>query len=79
MQSFRYAFRGLVRRPWSAAVGVLALVLRDALTLLFGVGARDPATFVLAPAILLAAELLGCLAPAFRAMRVDPATALRSE
>jgi len=62
-------------------VGVVAALLLTQLlqTLLFGVGARDPTTFVLAPAILLAAGLLGCLAPARRAMRVDPATALRSE
>jgi putative ABC transport system permease protein len=62
-------------------VGVVAALLLTQLlqTLLFGVGARDPTTFVLAPAILLAAGLLGCLAPACRAMRVDPATALRSE
>jgi putative ABC transport system permease protein len=62
-------------------IGVVAALLLTQLlqTLLFGVGARDPATFVLAPAILLAAGLLGCLAPAFRAMRVDPAAALRSE
>jgi predicted lysophospholipase L1 biosynthesis ABC-type transport system permease subunit len=62
-------------------IGVVAALLLTQLlqTLLFGVGARDPATFVLAPAILLAAGVLGCLAPAFRAMRVDPAAALRSE
>jgi putative ABC transport system permease protein len=62
-------------------IGVVAALLLTQLlqTLLFGVGARDPATFVLAPAILLVAGLLGCLGPAFRAMRVDPAAALRSE
>ncbi len=47
--------------------------------LLFGVQAHDPATFVVAPLILFSAGLLGCLAPAVRAMRVDPATALRAE
>jgi putative ABC transport system permease protein len=46
---------------------------------LFGIGARDTMTFVAAPAILFAAGLLGCLAPARRAMRIDPAIALRSE
>ena len=62
-------------------IGVMAALLLTQLlqTLLFGVGARDMTTFVLAPAILLAAGLLGCLAPACRAMRVDPAMALRSE
>jgi ABC-type lipoprotein release transport system permease subunit len=47
--------------------------------LLYGVDARDLKTFILAPLILLACGLLGCLAPARRAMRVDPATALRAE
>ena len=57
-----------------------ALLLTGLLeTLLFGVSARDTATFVVAPMILFAAGLLGCLAPARRAMRVDPAVALRSE
>jgi putative ABC transport system permease protein len=46
---------------------------------LFGVNARDAATFTIVPLILLVAALLGCLAPARRAMRVDPAAALRSE
>lgn len=60
-------------------VGAALLLTRFLQTLLFGVGARDTATFALAPAILLVAGLLGCIAPAVRAMRVDPATALRGE
>jgi predicted permease len=43
--------------------------------LLFGVGTFDPAAFVIAPALLLAA---GCI-PARRAARVDPVVALRCE
>ena len=64
-----------------AAVGiVVALLLTRFLeTLLFGVHARDLSTFVLAPTLLFAAGVLGCLAPARRAMRTDPAIALRSE
>jgi len=63
------------------AIGVAAaLVLTRFLeTLLFGVRARDTMTFVLASGILLGAGVLGCLAPARRAMRVDPAIALRAE
>jgi putative ABC transport system permease protein len=60
-------------------VGAAFALTRYLETMLFGVDAHDPATFVLAPLILFAAGLLGCLAPARRAMRVDPATALRSE
>ncbi len=63
------------------AIGVAAALLltRFLETLLFGVRARDTMTFVLASGILLAAGVLGCLAPARRAMRVDPAIALRGE
>ena len=60
-------------------VGTALLLTRFLEALLFGVDARDTITFVVAPAILLAAALLGCLAPARRAMRVDPAVALRAE
>jgi len=64
-----------------AGVGVIvALVLTRFLeTLLYGVHARDLATFVIAPSVLFAAGILGCLAPARRAMRTDPAIALRAE
>jgi putative ABC transport system permease protein len=63
------------------ALGLAAALLltRFLETLLFGVDARDTITFLLAPTILLVAALLGCLAPARRAMRVDPAVALRAE
>src|SRR5688572_5517468 len=37
-------------------------------TLLFGVNAADPLTFVLVPLLLLATALAGCLVPATRAM-----------
>ena len=62
-------------------IGVAGALLLTGLleTQLFGIGARDTVTFVVAPTILFAAGVLGCLAPARRAMRVDPATALRSE
>jgi putative ABC transport system permease protein len=64
-----------------AAVGItVALLLTRFLeTLLFGVHARDLSTFVLAPTLLFAAGILGCLAPARRAMRTDPAIALKGE
>ena len=60
-------------------VGAALLLTRFLEALLFGVRARDMTTFVLASAVLLGAGLLGCLAPARRAMRVDPAIALRAE
>ena len=68
-----------------AAIG-LALGLAGAFWLsqllsafLFGVKARDPMTFVLAPALLLGIALIATWLPARRAARVDPMTALRYE
>jgi putative ABC transport system permease protein len=47
--------------------------------LLFGVGARDPLTFVALPLALLLIAILAALIPASRAVRVNPLVALRGD
>jgi predicted permease len=58
--------------------GALA-VTRLLQSLLFGVGAADPATYLLTAALLLAVSVLAGLMPATRAARVDPVASLRQE
>jgi len=60
-------------------LGVALAGIRSIESLLFGVSAYDPATFLVVPLMLLGAAVVGCIIPARRAMRVDPMTALRTE
>jgi ABC-type antimicrobial peptide transport system permease subunit len=48
-------------------------------SLLFGVKARDPISFVAASALLVAVATVAALIPARRATRVDPAIAMRAD
>ena len=59
-------------------VAALALT-RASRTLFYGVSAADPGTYAAAVAGVSAVSILAALIPAWRAMRVDPAAALRDE
>lgn len=63
------------------AVGVVASLALSRLiaSLLFGVTARDPITYVTVIVLLVATGLLACILPVRKALRVDVASALRSE
>jgi ABC-type antimicrobial peptide transport system permease subunit len=63
------------------AIGLVgALILtRFIASLLYGVGAADPLTFVGVATLSLVVGLAACAIPAWRATRVDPIVALRYE
>jgi putative ABC transport system permease protein len=74
MQALRMTSAG-VAIGIAAALGLTRLLSAQ----LFGVRALDPVTYFTVPSILLAAAIAAALLPAWRAMRVDPMVALRSE
>jgi putative ABC transport system permease protein len=64
-----------------AAAGLAAALALSGLmkSLLFGVGPRDPLTFIVAPAVFVVVALVAAYVPARRAAQVSPMEALRAE
>jgi len=59
--------------------GVAWMATRTMQTLLYGVDAGDPITFVLVLLLLAAVAAAACAIPALRAARVDPMMVLRDQ
>jgi putative ABC transport system permease protein len=78
--------KGVVERGMRPVFAGVALGSPAALLLarviehqLYGIGANDPSSFFVAPAVLLSVAALACYVPARAAARIDPVIALRSE
>ncbi len=75
------AGRAAVLATAGAAAGTLAALAlaRWVASLLYGIGALDPAAFTAAPLLLALAAAVAAGVPAWRATRVDPMSALRRD
>jgi putative ABC transport system permease protein len=70
---------GVIGRGVAIGLVAAALLSRSISTFLFGVQPLDPMTFVLVPVVLIATAAIAVAAPAWRASRVDPVVAFRTE
>jgi putative ABC transport system permease protein len=63
------------------AVGLaVAFFLSDSLSaLIYGISTRDALSFMVVPLVLVVVSIAACAAPAWRATRIDPLAALRTE
>jgi len=73
--------QGVTLAATGIVVGVVAALLLTRLmqSLLYQVRPTDPVTFIVVPAVLVVVALLASALPAFRATRVSPLIALRTE
>ncbi|HKR12946.1 MAG TPA: ABC transporter permease [Pyrinomonadaceae bacterium] len=76
--------QGMVLTIVGVAIGVgaafvLTKYLETLTSMLFGIEARDPVTFIVIPVGLVLVALVACLVPARRATKVNPLVALRYE
>jgi ABC-type antimicrobial peptide transport system permease subunit len=73
--------RGVMLAAVGVVVGLVAAYASAQLiqSMLFGIEARDPATFAIVATVLLLVAAAASLIPAVRASRVDPVEALREE
>jgi putative ABC transport system permease protein len=60
-------------------IGGALAIARGLDSLLFGIGAADPTSYAIAAAVMTLSVVLACTLPAWRAARVDPMIALRTE
>jgi putative ABC transport system permease protein len=73
--------QGLILTIIGVALGLLGayLATRAITSVLYGVSATDPFTFIFVSGLLIVVALIACYVPARRATKVEPLVALRNE